>query len=338
MRRAALMTGLAAVLAAALCGGTLAQQSEVEPTAALRCLTVVPGGKELPEYPFTAFKFKREGKVAVRLTFDRPDRPPAVAWLAVQGHDEEVAEFRNAVREHVRDLRVPCLREGEGPSRLDREYAFMPDRRDVYFARSDDPDFVRRRELLKCAVHIAGTSRPEYPMRARQEGIEGRVLVRLRFDSPDRAPQIETFARPYAKLLAQASAVWYEGMRLPCHDGQPLTAIYTHIFAFDDSRGYGFKPMVLQQLMAMTRGIRQQRLAVDTTAMNCPFDVRIELRQPHMPNRVLQVGDFEKSRQPLIDWLRGVDLDTSPKNLDAAFANEMLVTVPCLTIDLKPKE
>lgn len=334
MRRAA----LGAVLAAALCAGALAQQSEVEATAALRCLTVVPGGKELPEYPYTAFRFEREGKVAVRLTFEHPDRPPSVAWLDVKGHHEEISEFRAAVSEHVRDLRVPCLREGEGPSRLDREYVFVPDRRDVYFARGDDPDFARRRELLKCAVHIVGTSRPEYPMRARQEGIQGRVLVRLRFDSPDRPPQVETFARPYARLLAQASAAWYEGMRLPCHDGQPLIAIYTHVFVFEDSRGYGFKPMVLQQLMAMTKGIRHRRLAMDTTAMNCPFDVRIELRQPHMPNRVVQVGDFERSRQPLIDWLRGVELDVSPKHLDAAFANEMLVTVPCLKIDLKPKE
>jgi hypothetical protein len=337
VRRAALMAGLAAVLVAALCEGALAQHTEIEPAPAQRCIVTVDGASPLPEYPSLALSRRRSGRVLVELTFSDASSPPQVRVIQREGHPEDVGEFVEAVRAHARHLRTPCWTPGEPPSRIEREYAFEPDRSATFVSGELDPDAARVQRLVRCLSHETGAREPTYPRTAARDRVQGRVVLRLRFDAADRPPTVEAFARHYARPLVQRARSWATGYRLPCFDGKPVSFLRTYTFVFEGET-YGFKPLTLLQLMRLAKGLEQERLHIDTSQMGCPFDLRFSPRQPMLPNGIAQVGGDDPRRLPLLRWLRDVQLNLNSEQLDAVFGDYVNVTVPCLTIDLKPKE
>jgi hypothetical protein len=311
-----------------------AQQVDLLPSAALSCLAPAAEVRGVPEYPFTPWKAGKGGSVKVELVFTTPTGRPEVLVQAHEGPDE----LLDAVREHVRAFRVPCLSAIDAPARLVFNFVFKPDDdRRVVWSRSADADETARRQMLACMRHPSGAKGPSYPRRALSSDVQGRVLIRLRFTAPDQPPQVETFARPSAKWLSSASQHWVSDMRMPCHTGGPIDATLTFVYLIGGAQ-YGFKPLDLLQLLRLTRGINAATLKIDTTRMGCPFDLRLDYRQPLLPNRVGEAEPVNPERQPLIDWMKTVELQLSERDLDAVFADTTTVTVPCLKLDLKPKE
>ena len=329
------LAGLALVLAATSSG---AVDVRLEPSETVACLTSTRGPGAVPDYPFLALKRQRPGSVRTQLRFDAPDQAPRVQILAREGAPEDIDAFEQAVREHTETLRLPCMSSAQAPVQIRQRFDFNPT---AGRAVSEDPSDVAdlaRQQQLACLAHPSGDKHPDYPRKARQLGLQGRVLARYRFETPDGPPQIETLAHPRARVLERAVLAWAPDLRLPCLQGGPLNLTVVYEFVFADG-AYGLKPVTLIDLLPAVRGLDSQALAFDTTAMACPFDLEFRYLQPLDRNRVRQMGTPSPSRKPLQDWLAGVELtEWLSFRGEAYFADTTTITVPCVRINLKPKE
>lgn len=328
----------------ALAWPVAAQQTTLEPSAAVLCLTPVAAERGAPEYPIVAFKHGQKGRVKVALSFTTPQTRPAVEVLLQEGDDE----FVDAVKQHVRNYRVPCHDGGETPAKLVFDFVFRPDDRQVHWSPPVDADHAQREAQLACVVHESGEKVPAYPPEAVRNEIQGRVLVRLRYEAPDRPPVAEFPSRPdadagprarrVAAVLTRPLEAWVAGYRMPCFQGKPITTTVAFIYRIEGT-AYGFKPgLTLRTLLPMVRDIRQQRLEFDFTRMGCPFDVALEYRRPGMLNRVGEVGSHDPARRPFLEWLAHVDFDMPHNALSSIYGDTTTFTVLCLKINLQPQE
>ncbi len=310
-----------------------AQQVELLPSAVSRCLQPAAEQRGAPEYPLEAWKLGEPGRVKVELAFTTPDAPPRVTVLEKEGP----ASMVDAVQEHVRIYRAPCLTAAEAPGRLVIEFVFAKDNRQVFWSDPADLDERERRNMATCMVHPKGRKRPDYPADALRAEVQGNVLARLRFSGPDTPPEVEIFAGRGMEPLTRAVRFRVADFRLPCHSGPPLEVVLTYQFRFE-GEVYGMKPLGLTTLMRAVRGIETTRLVLDTTEMGCPFDLQFQLRQPFLPNQVAEVEVRNPSRRPLIEWLRSIEFDVPRESLAKVYGDTTTVGVPCLKIDLNPKE
>ena len=346
MRTSVLAVRVAAVLATLL--GLLlavpaaAQQMTLEPSAAVACMTPAAAARSAPEYPFEAYKREMTGHVKVALKFTAPGTRPVVTVLAQDGD----SSFLEAVEDHVRAFRVPCHDGGNTPMTLIFTFVFRSDHRKVYWSPPTEGDEAQRNAQLACIVHTSGDKAPEYPRAALRADVQGRVLVRLRYDAPDQPPVVEMLPRMAAdasvswrresQMLSRPIEHWVAGYRMPCHQGKPITTVVTFTYRIGDG-AYGFKPgQTLQSVLPMVRDIRKQRLSFDFNRMGCPFDVYFQYRQPRLDNRVGELGTPDPARQPFLAWLAQAEFDLPGPSLDSIYGDSTRITVPCLKIDLNP--
>lgn len=345
------MAGLRGLLALAACllgGPAAAQQAVLEPSAAQLCLSHGGAKGEQPEYPLIAFKEGRPGRVTMALRFTGPNLRPAVTVLAKEGNAETIDSFVESVERFVRAYRVPCLAANAAPVELVFDFVFRPNDRQVHWRKPQDADADAQRVQLACLVHQSGEKGPAYPYDALRLNVQGRVLLRLRFEAADQPPVAEVLTREQAgaglnsrrglRLLAAPLEQWAAGYRLPCYQGRPLTTTLTFVYRIE-GEAYGFKPgLTLPTLLPMVSGIARQRLDFDTTRMACPFDVQLQYLRPLQANWVAEVGSPDPARRPLLDWLAQIELKVAETALDSVFADTALITVPCMKINLNPQE
>lgn len=328
MRRIA---AIALMLLAAVASGAAWAQAVAtqEPTAAQRCLTVLPSAPDSqPVYPFEPFKRGKSGKVSVELRFTGADLRPAVEILSHEGDDA----FVDAVTEHARHLRVPCLASREAASTVRFDYLFRPESDRPAQSEPKDPRAAQRAAQIACVRHASGRDIPDYPRNALQEGQQGRVLVQLRFASADAPPVAQVHARRSAGLLRRQIEDWVQGLRMPCHGGEPVEYTLTYIYLIEGD-AYGFLPnMTFGQLLSAVPAAQRERLPPDSTGMGCPFNVRFIARQPELPNHVSQLDDWRAERQPLLAWLREVTLEGPTRLRDAVYGDTTRFQVPCYKI------
>jgi hypothetical protein len=327
------MRALAAgLLALACCVPAAAQQRSDEKTPEQRCLQHEAGPQAEPAYPAAAYNANLGGRVQVVLRFAGPDARPSVQVLLHEGDEE----FLGAVRAHLRGLRVPCMSPSGPAVEFRQEYAFVPDQRRVHWSEPRDQRIAGGARVWSCLVHGSGFRAPAYPAWALRDEVQGRVVLRLRFDKPDAPPGVDVFSRPSTRRLALQLASWAEDYRLPCLD-QPSSTLFTYVYTINQNR-YGFREISFRQVLGGARGIRQQTLAFDTTQMGCPFDLRVHYLRPQLANNVGEPGEPVPARRPLIEWLEGFEFDLPDDALDAAWGDTFKVTVPCIRINFKPKE
>lgn len=321
-----------ALLLAAL-APAVAAQTHLELSLALSCLSPPAELRGEPEYPEQAYKFGHKGRVKVAIEFPGgPFGGPRLKVLEHEGDDE----FVTSVRRYLGKLEAPCLGANER-AELVFEFVFNPELRKVTWADPTDADGERRKRMLGCIRHLQAPKQLEYPYRAQRRQVQGRVLARLRFEAPDAAPQVEVFHRPSAQDLADAVQPWAAQWRMPCLEGGPVTVTQLYTFVFDKDV-YGFKPLTLPQLLGNIKGLSERGLKLDTTTMGCPFDLKLHYRRPMLTNVVGEVDRSEPSRRPLLELLTAAELDLRNAGLDAIYGDTADITVPCLRIDVKPKE
>jgi hypothetical protein len=304
------------------------------PSAALDCLTPPAAERGEPEYPPMRLKSGAPGRVKASAVFAGNDwlPGPTIRIEALEGGDA----FEESVKTFLRKLRVPCLQR-DTQATLVFDFVFDPKSPKVYWFGPVDADDAGRKKLLDCIVHERGEKRPDYPQAALRSHIQGRVWASVRFVAPDKAPEVKLHHRPSASLLAHSAERWLAGQRMPCLQGAPLAAEMSFVFVLERDV-YGFKALGLMQLIGNVKGIREQRVSFDTTTMGCPFDLKFTYRQPDLKNLVGEVEARDPARRPLMDWLATAELDVRGTQLDSIYADTADVTVPCIKIDLKPKE
>lgn len=325
-----LLAGLVAAVGAA--GAAAQVKVELARSAALECLQPAGADRSAPEYPFDEWKAQEPGRLKVQLEFTAPDGAPDVTTLEREGS----VRFDRAVRDHVRAWRVPCLEPGQ-TVRLVKEYVFKKDDRQVGSPPAIDAADALRREAARCLTHVSGNKAPEYPLLSLKSNEFGRVHAVMRFRSAADPPEVKTYARRAVGRLDEHIQRWAQGYRLPCLSGEAVALSATFVFVIADTGRFGLKPVTLQQVLPSVKGIAQRTLALDTTTMSCPFDVRFTYLRPMLRNLAGALGDWRPGREPLLDFLRDIELDLPDRSLDAAYADETTITVPCLKIDLKPQ-
>ncbi|WP_374675747.1 hypothetical protein [Ideonella sp.] len=310
---------------------TWAQVPVIDPSITLQCLKPAKAQRDALAYPFDAWKDGKGGRVQVELLFHSPDRGPAVSVLPADA-DERLVD---AVKFHVNTFRLPCVDRGVSQGRVILEYVFKPDDQRVAASEPRDPEVERRQALWACVRHVSGAKSPAYPPDARQALRQGSVQTRLEFRSADTPPIAQVWSATGNGPLHTGVEEWVKGYRMDCHPGgESVTQDLQFRFRLEGAPAVGFKPLTLMQLLPAVKGIRDQRLAFDFTQMDCPFDVRLTYLQPHAPNKVVQLDSFEPSRRPLVDWLQGIELNMRGTQLEAVYADDLLLSVPCAKINL----
>jgi hypothetical protein len=331
---------LALLLFSAWAGCAHAQQVELEPSTVAACLAPLKpdaadkGGQadtDRPDYPFAAYKSGEVGRVLVEMHFTGAELRPALTVLSSSGDDS----FVDAVRQHVRRLRVPCLPPGT-EIRLRQEFVFQPSAQAVFWGPAADPRDAARSTLLKCMKHLSGAKAPDYPRELLRAGRQGRVLARLRFSNDDQSPTAQVFTTASAKGFGEAIEDWVRGYRLPCYAGEAINT--TVIFQFKvEGEAFGFRPLDLLGFAARTKHLKTEGLLLDTRNMGCPFDVKLNYRQPFLPNAVGVLGTADARRQPLVDWLSRAELTLLPRQTDAVFGDTADIHVPCADFAIQPE-
>ena len=161
-------------------------------------------------------------------------------------------------------------------------------------------------------------------------------MVRLLFTSADGPPEVSVVSRPGSAVLVRPATRWAQNYRLPCFQGMGLRVevLMNYRFAGENP---GFRDIGLRRFVGGIRGIQHQRVSFDFNTMACPFELRLNYRQPLLPNRVQQVSDPHPARAPFLEWLAGAVLDLPDRSLDAVFADTVLLVIPCGKIDLHPQ-
>ena len=328
---ALLLTGLCGLLGQAHAQG---MDVQLAPSTAVACMTPPVAQRGEPEYPFEPWKRGEGGRVLVELTFTGKDIAPKVKVLEKSGD----STLTQAVEAHIGSFRVPCLEFADIPLRLRQLYVFEPDQRKVSWTVPVDTADTGRREQLRCMASNDGSKGPEYPARALREGVVGNVLARLQFTAPDQPPTVTSYGGSLAmKRLAANSESYAAKLRLPCMV-RPVEALMLFKYRLDGNSLFGFKNITLTQWLGTVKGIKEMRARFDTNDMGCPFDVKLLYLQPHLPNLVGRFDAPDTRRQALLEWLSTHELDLKPEQFDAVFGDEVTFTIPCIKIDLKPKE
>lgn len=331
--RAGLQRVLWGVVLVAAGGTASANELQPVPSAAVRCLTPDSTQRGQPVYPKEELEDRVGGTVQVELIFTTPDKRPEVNVL----ESSRNVAFVDAVKDHVRQFRVPCLEPADIPVRLRQTYVFVPDGRLITSSAPVDADEAERRRMMGCVVRDDPSEKPEFPWRARRSEQSGRVLVVARFSAPDQPPQVKTFDSRFNNLLVDYAKEWVRGYRMPCHSGRPVEYTYTLEFSFVDSRPMGFKDISLRTFVGAVKGIEHQRVVFDFRTMQCPFEIQLHYRQPHLPNHVGVVGEAVAARQPFLDWLSQAELRLTPPQHAAVVGAVATLDVPCGGIDLVPR-
>lgn len=325
------LRGLLLAWAALLALPAAARELTLAPSPAA-CLSPPASERGTPEYPEFLWAGGTPGRVQVELIFTGSTSRPEVKILQSEGG----AEFVESVRRHVRDLRLPCLETADIPARVQIDFVFKPLERKGEVPAAMDPDRAEQERQLACVVNGASAI-PAYPMEARRNGVQGRVVVDMRFVNADSPPEITLLARPASKDFLPSVQRWAEQFRMPGHAGRPVQSRWTLVYRFAGDERYGFGKTRLVELLGSIRGLESQRVNFDFNTMGCPFELRLQYLQPMRRNRVVQVSEPNPMRQAFVEWLEGAELKLTEAAQDAVFGDSVVLVVPCSKFDLQPR-
>ena len=342
MQRAAAATGMASVLAAARhvalalfaasCGlAHAAGDVSPAPSAAEGCLAPSDPERSKPVYPADMLQMKRDASVEAHFTFHAPDSAPDVSIV-----HPTAGAFEDAVRDYARGLRVPCMAAGAAPVTISQVFEFVPnDGRKVAFTAPVDMSAERLKPRYACLVKPVPNETIHYPEQPLRQGLEGTVVLRLHFTSPDHAPELVVLDDGGSPLFVRAIRGYFTEMRLPCLGKDPVDFHFNYRFRIDDSANH----VVLRDLPLATflRSVKQgsaSSVYFDTALMKCPFDVRLTFLQPWNRNRIDELEEDVPARHAFLDWLSGMQLDLGPRASNQVLDQSMVIHVPCVKIDL----
>ena len=325
--------GLAALLgciAAVWATAAWAQDTRLVPSEALACLSPPLAERGQPEYPAEALARKDGATLHVELRFHAPDAAPRLRLL----NKEFVLEsWFAAIRTHVAKLRVPCMNRGR-PVTLRQTYVFNPeDGRRVFSEAPTDPDQLVRGQLLACMTHVDRAVAPPYPDTAQRLGLQGKVLIQLKFTRPNAPPELERLAPARNNVLTKEVGWHVEGLRLPCLQDEPISVQQIYVFQFDGGARTVLKPLTLRELVSAADRMPRP-FAADLNLMGCPFELRWVYFQPYALNSVSELETTNPARRPLLDWLEQISLKLPTPTQEAVVGDVTTLSVPCGTVNL----
>jgi len=168
-------------------------------------------------------------------------------------------------------------------------------------------------------------------------GREGRVLVRVKYFAPDKAPSVELLYNGGDRTFASAVAGYLEQLRMPCVGSEPVEENIAFEFAMDGGGNYKrhvLKDLPLQAFLGLVKPIKTGSAFFDTNTMKCPFDVRLTFRQPFEPNKIQELEEDIAARHAFLDWLGQREIDLDRQRAGELLGQQMVIHIPCARIDL----
>ncbi len=300
------------------------------PSPAERCLSPAAADRVKPEYPAAMLEAKRGSRVRATFTFAGPDRAPSVEL------SDTLRDFREAILEYARQLRVPCMGAGDAPVLLRQDFDFVPnDGRKVALTLPLDASAGRSKSA--CGVHLTGEGipairYPEQPLRAR---LEGNVVARLHFFDPAKAPDMTVLDDGGSGQFVRAITPSVEALRMTCLGKDPIDLQVFYTFVIDGSANrVALRDLTLVQFIHATKPVAPGSVYFDTQLMKCPFDVRLTFRQPWNRNRIDELEEDVESRHAFLAWLSTLEFDLPPRDANHVLGQSMLIHVPCAVLNL----
>ena len=330
MKRAATAVAGMTMLLCAVPAHAAEQLPLLSPSAALGCL--MPSAAERGElaYPQEALESKDGGKVSVELHFKGPDEEPRVRMLS----ENALSSLQDAVRKHVRQFRVPCIKAGEEPVVLRQDFLFVPnDGRKVITTTASDVADERRKVQMRCLARPGPNKTPEYPAEDQRFGRQGKVFVSMRFTSSERPPELQVLASDATGNMLNEVTDFVRGYRLPCLQDRELSMDVLFNFRMDGCSRTRLNDMSLRSFVAAARDL-QRPAYFDLGTMACPFELRVSYQRPHRPNAVGELDGPVEARKPFLDWLSQITLRLPEQSNTAVLGEEFTLAVPCGKVDL----
>jgi hypothetical protein len=315
---------------AALAGSAHAQpRMTLAPSPAERCLSPAAADRSKPEYPAELLRLKRGTSFEVELVFAGPESAPDVRFLG-----DPDTEYRDAVKAYAKQLRVPCMEKAGPPVMLKQRFDFVPnDGRKVAWTTPEEPLDSQRREQLRCVVSDSD-AKPNYPDDMLRAGRQGTVVSRIRFVAPDRPPVVEILDNGGGRHFADNVSRFVATMRMPCLRDAPVEMMIHYRFIIDGGDRPVLNDLDLKSFLATVKPIAQGSAFFDTRAMKCPFDVRLTWQQPYEANLIEELEEDVPSRHAFLDWMAQREFDLAPRKANLLLGQQMVVHIPCVTIDL----
>jgi len=306
-------------------GTAWADEVPVTKSAAAACLRKP---SEPLKYPERAKELRTSGSLKARLTFTRPDRAPSIEILAWGGSPE----LADAAEIYLRGYRVPCLGDGQSVA-LDQEVVFTA-------LADEDTQAAGRTESVWGCLRTPG---PFTYMEDMQTGrlikqkANGTVLLELTFDAPDAPPKLRQLYNSTPNAFATAVEHHASEYRLPCLKSGSGPARMRQAFRFRAStvdRDLVLNDMSLVPFLRAVKDVDKVHVKFDLGTMGCPFKLKWRMYEPADSNDVIEVGPRVAQRQPFMDWLSTLSLDLGKDQMEALLGAQMVLTVPCGTVDL----
>ena len=333
--RSALLASAAALGAVLGPAGTAHADPSIELAAspAQRCLFPAADERVKPVYPPKLYEARLGDSVTATFEFSGPDGAPGVDF-----DGEPRLEFREAIADYARQLRVPCMDARGGHVKLKQAFDFVPnDGRKVVWTRPYEEADRHRQELMRCIVK-PDASEVHYPQEMVRQGRDAMVVARLSYFDPQQPPKYDILNDGGSHLFANAVARYVDGLRMPCLTGGPVEAIINFNFAIEGGDGSlqrrVLKDLPLPTFLAVAKPVPPNSVFFDTNGMKCPFDVRLTFLQPYRPNRVDELEEDVPARHAFLDWLGEREFNLEPKAAAKLYGQQMTLHVPCVKIDL----
>lgn len=304
----------------------LAQTGATPPSPA-HSLACLQRPSEALRYPERARYDRASGFMRVRLQFVHPDAAPKVEVLANTARQD----MQDLVFDFLRSYRLPCLTAADGQVAVVQEFHFSNSVLDS--TPIADP---AGHSGESCVVMPRTDPMPSF---LSSNEIEHVVVAFVFQGDATAAPEVRIIHSTGDKGFEQLTVSRVNEYRMPCRKpGAPMQA-YQQRFTFvpDRAARYAFKreSFGLAEFLAMVKGAKTLKANFDFSTMSCPFDLRIELLAPTLPNEVSSVGPHDSNRVPFMHWMSQLQLDfKSEAQARALFGERLLVRVPCGTLRL----
>ena len=304
-------------------------QLALSESPAERCLFPPSAERAKPVYPQDMLRDKRGASFDAQFSFTGPEAAPQVRFSGDIDPD-----FRDSITAYAKQLRVPCMDKSGTPVTLTQGFDFVPnDGRKVAWTTPVDSKDAERRAQFKCVVSNDAL-RPEYPRDMLRNGRSGMVVARLRFVAPDQPPQVDILDNAGGQSFARNVLRYTEGMRMPCLQGAAVETTLHYRFLIDGEQRVVLNDIDLRSFLKAIKPVPAGTAYFDTRTMKCPFDVRMTWLRPYEPNVIAELEEDVASRHALLDWMAQREFDVDPKNTNALLGQQMVVHIPCATIDL----
>lgn len=326
------MAGWALVLGMALGMGSAWGQTDaqavMDPRIAERLACLTRPAK--PSFPTRNRYDDRVAALRVKLRFEPGRAKPQLEVL----HAVADAELQELAFAYLEGFRLPCLGAGDPvveaiqDMRLDAQTDPSP------VAWASDPS-----ERFDCVV--TPPTRPDFNPSFLFDSIE-HVIVVARFEGDGNAPPEVALKFTSGYGRAEESALNHvRSYRMPCRKAGDPPVQFEQPFVFVPQ---GYRRTLLKrtefslrELLGFVRDLTEHAAYFDLNSMGCPFQVRLNLLQPRLLNRVTEAPPRNPNRAAFLHWLSTLRLNWPNERQERdLFGVPLTVQIPCGTVDLRP--